>query len=170
MIISAIVAMSRNRVIGHDNKIPWYLPADLKFFKKTTLNHHVIMGRQTFLSIGRPLPNRTNIVVTRNPFFLADGVLIAHSLQEALRIAQQDGEKEVFIIGGGQLYTQSMPYLDKIYLTKVESDSPGDTFFPEILPEIWKRTSKVDYPADERHEFSYSMQIFERILPLEEEE
>ena len=110
---SAILAMSKNRVIGSNNRIPWYLPNDLKLFKKTTLNHHIIMGRKTFLSIGKPLPKRTNIVLTRNPFFMASGVIVAYSLEESISIAEKNGEEEVFIIGGGEIYQMSLPYLDR---------------------------------------------------------
>jgi dihydrofolate reductase len=123
MTISAILAMSKNRVIGKDNQIPWHLSADLKYFKRTTLNHHIIMGRKTFLSIGNPLPKRTNVVLTRNPFFIASNVLVATSIEEGLQLARDNGEEETFIIGGGEIYRQSMPYLDKIYLTLIEAVS-----------------------------------------------
>lgn len=162
MIVSAIVAMARNRVIGQHNQIPWYLPADLKFFKKTTLHHHVIMGRNTFLSIGRPLPLRTNIVVTRDPFFIASGCLIAHSVEEALRMAIDNGEEEAFIIGGGQIYEQSQAYWDRIYCTLVEADIDGDVFFPETNPETWTLISSEPHPADDRNAFAYTFQVLER--------
>ncbi len=162
MIVSAIVAMSRNGVIGKDNQIPWYLPADLSYFKRTTLHHHVIMGRHTFASISRPLPLRTNIVVTRDPFFLAAGVLVAHSVEEALSIALDSGETEAFIIGGGQIYRQSFPYWDKVYLTRVETTVEGDTFFPELDPLAWKKISSEPRAADERNEFPYQFDVYER--------
>ncbi|MBK6947343.1 MAG: dihydrofolate reductase [Haliscomenobacter sp.] len=163
MIVSAIVAMSQNGVIGKDNQIPWYLPADLKYFKRTTLHHHVIMGRHTFASIGRPLPLRTNIVVTRAPFFIAAGILVAHSVEEALSIALDSGETEAFIIGGGQIYRQSLPYWDKVYLTRVETTVEGDTFFPELDSLAWKKISSEPHLADERNEFPYQFEVHERL-------
>ncbi len=169
MIVSAIVAISQNGVIGKDNQIPWYLPADLKYFKRTTLHHHVIMGRQTFASIGRPLPLRTNIIVTRDPFFIAAETLVAHSVEEALSIALDAGETEVFIIGGGQIYRQSLPYWDKVYLTRVETIIEGDIFFPELSPLAWRKISSEQHPADDRNEFPYRFEIYERIPSLEEE-
>ncbi|NUO03715.1 MAG: dihydrofolate reductase, partial [Saprospiraceae bacterium] len=125
MIISAIVAVAKNNVIGKNGEIPWYLPADLRFFKQTTLNHHVIMGRRSFDSIGRPLPKRTNVVITRDPFFVGTGCIVAHSVEEALHIARNNGETEAFIIGGGEIYAQSMPYWDRLYLTRVDAAIEG---------------------------------------------
>jgi dihydrofolate reductase len=163
MIISAIVAMAQNRTIGRNNEIPWYLPADLKYFKKTTLHHHIIMGRNTFDSIGRPLPLRTNIIITRDPFFIVSGCIVVHSLAEALRFAREHDETEAFIIGGGQIYRQAMPYLDRIYLTRVEAEIEGDIFFPEMNPAEWQLTSEEPHPADDRNAFPYTFQCFERI-------
>ena len=132
MTISAIVATAHNRVIGINNAIPWYLPADLKYFKRITLNHHIIMGRNCFESIGNPLPKRTNIIVTRNPFYVASGCIVVHSVEEGLQVAIENGEEEVFIIGGGQVYEQSKALWSRLYLTKVDLDIKGDVFFPEI--------------------------------------
>lgn len=168
MLVSAIVAMARNRVIGRNNEIPWYLPADLKYFKKRTLHHHIIMGRNTFHSIGRPLPQRTNIVVTRDPFFLAAGCIIAHSVEEALEIALDNGETEAFIIGGGKIYEQSQRYWDRIYLTEVDSEIPGDVLFPELLPGKWRLMSSENHPADDRNELPYAFKVFEHISSEEE--
>jgi dihydrofolate reductase len=162
MIVSAIVAISKNRVIGSDNEIPWHLPADMAFFKRTTMGHFVIMGRLTFLSLGRPLPKRTNVVVTRNPFFTATGCLVAHSLEEALSLAEEAGETEVFIIGGGQIYRESMEYLDRIYLTEVDVAVEGDVFFPELEENEWEVTHSKSHPADEKNEFSYTFKTLER--------
>lgn len=163
MIISAIVAMTHNRVIGANNNIPWYLPADLKYFKKTTMGHHIIMGRKTFLSIGRPLPKRTNIVLTRDPFFVATGVNVMSSIDEALEFARDAEVQEVFIIGGGELYKQSMPKLDRIYLTKVHANVEGDVFFPEMSELEWKLISDEPHKADEKNNFDYNFQIYDRI-------
>ena len=162
MIVSAIVAIARNRVIGKDNQIPWYLPADLKYFKRTTLHHHVIMGRKTFESIGRPLPKRTNIVITRNPFWTTSNVLIANSVQEALAIAAENGEEECFIIGGGQIYELSMDFLDRIYLTEVDLETDGEIGFPPLDPDSWKLTSSQAHPPDEKNEWGYTFKIFEK--------
>jgi dihydrofolate reductase len=163
MIISAIVATGTNRVIGNHNEIPWYLPADLVYFKKTTINHPIIMGRNTFHSIGRPLPKRTNIVITRDLFFSADGILVAHDMAEALALAQETGAAETFIIGGGQIYQQSVDYWDKIYLTEVEITPEGDTHFPDINQGEWREISRESHEPDEKNEFAYSFVVLERI-------
>lgn len=162
MIVSAIVAISRNRVIGSDNQIPWYLPADMAFFKRTTMGHFVIMGRLTFLSMGRPLPKRSNVVVTRDLFFTATGCLIAHSLEEALSLAQEAGETEAFIIGGGQIYRESMEYLDRIYLTEVDVAVEGDVFFPELKENEWEVIRSESHPADEKNDFPFTFKTLER--------
>lgn len=162
MIVSAIVATAKNGVIGKDNNIPWYLSADLKYFKRTTLNHHIIMGRKSFQSIGRPLPKRTNVIITRNPFFVASNCLVVSSIEEALNLAQDNGETEAFIIGGGQIYAQSMPYWDKLYLTEVDVEPEGDVFFPEIDPVEWQLVSAEPHEADEKNDHDYVFKVFER--------
>jgi len=164
MIISAIVATAKKNVIGKNNQIPWYLPADLKYFKKTTLHHHLIMGRKCFESIGRPLPNRTNIIVTKNPFFVASNCLIAHSVEEALSLAKGKGEEEVFIIGGGEIYAQSKKYWTKIYRTEVELEVEGDVFFPKINGNDWVETFCEAHRANEKNEFDYIFKVFEKKL------
>ena len=162
MIISAIVATAKSRVIGKDNGIPWYLPADLKYFKKTTLHHHIIMGRNSYESIGRPLPKRTNIIVTRNAFFIASGCLIVHSIEEALQLAMTNGEEEAFIIGGAQIYAQSLPYWDRLYLTDVDIDVKGDTYFPAIDFELWEEVASEFHAPDDKNEHAYTFRILER--------
>jgi dihydrofolate reductase len=162
MTISTIVATAKNNVIGKDNDIPWYLPADLKYFKKTTLNHHIIMGRNCFESIGRPLPKRTNIVITRNPFFVATGCIVAHSIAEALEIAENNGETEAFIIGGGMIYEQSAALWDKIYLTEVDLEVEGDVFFPKIDFSDWKEIFCEAHQKDEKNTADYCFKIFEK--------
>ncbi len=162
MLVSAIAAAARNGVIGKDNQIPWYLPADLAWFKKTTLNHCVIMGRKCFRSIGRPLPKRTNIVITRDPFFVAEGVKIAHSISEALEIAHDLGETEAFIVGGGEIYKQSIEFWDKIYLTEVEIEVEGDVFFPKINPDEWREIFMETHQPDEKNEVAFTFKILEK--------
>ncbi|MEO1434782.1 MAG: dihydrofolate reductase, partial [Bacteroidota bacterium] len=130
MKISIIVAQTENRVIGKDNDIPWYLPADLKYFKKVTTGHHIIMGRKCYESIGRPLPNRANVILTRRMDFHAEGCIVTHSLEEALDIARRNEETEAFIIGGGEIYNLAMPLVDQIYLTQVHTELEGDIYFP----------------------------------------
>ncbi len=162
MTVSTIVAVAKNNVIGRDNQIPWYLSADLKYFKKTTLGHHIIMGRNCFESIGRPLPKRTNIVVTRDPFFIASGCVIAHSIKEALEIAEQNGEEEAFIIGGGQIYEQSQSLWDKIYLTEVNLNVEGDVFFPTIEEEDWEEIFREEHTADEQNTMDYVFRVLKK--------
>lgn len=163
MIVSAIVAVAKNNVIGKDNQIPWYLPADLSWFKRTTLGHHILMGRNCFRSIGRPLPKRTNIVITRDPFFTADGVLVAHSIEEALGMAYDAGETEAFIIGGGEIYRDSADLWDKLYLTEVELETEGDVFFPAMEPSEWQEIWRESHTVDEKNEYPYVFSILERV-------
>jgi len=151
MIVSAIVAMSQNRVIGKDNKIPWHLPADLKYFKKTTLNHHIILGRKCYESIGRPLPHRTNIVVTRSKTFEAKGCVIVHSIEEGLAYARLHNETEVFIAGGGEIYKQSMHLWDKLYLTEVEIEIEGNVYFPKIADIEWLINEEKCFMMDDKN-------------------
>ena len=162
MTISAIVAVAHNNVIGKDNQIPWYLPADLSYFKKTTLEHHIVMGRNCFHSIGRPLPKRVNIVVTRDPFFTADGVLVAHSVEEALGMAFDGEEQEVFIIGGGEIYRETADLWDRIYLTEVDVAVEGDVFFPETDPAAWEEVWREAHQPDEKNEWPYTFRILDR--------
>ncbi len=169
MIVSAIVATAKNNVIGKDNQIPWYLPADLAYFKRTTLDHHVLMGRNSFRSIGRPLPKRTNIVITRDPFFRADGVQVAHSIEEALGMAFDNGETEAFIIGGGQIYRESMDLWDRVYLTEVDMAVDGDVVFPALDPAEWRETWRESHAPDAKNEWAYTYRILERIEELDSE-
>jgi dihydrofolate reductase len=163
MIISAIVATSRNLVIGRNNQIPWYLSADLKYFKKTTLNHHVIMGRKSFASIGRPLPKRTNVVITRDLFFTATGCLIAHSIEEALELAYANGEEEAFIIGGAQIYEATQDLWDRLYLTEIDIViDDGDAFFPQIDYSQWELVSEEPHEPDEKNELAYNFKVWDR--------
>jgi dihydrofolate reductase len=163
MIVSAIVAAAQNNVIGDGNDIPWRIPTDLKYFKQTTLDHHVIMGRKTFASMGRPLPKRTNVVLTRDLMFTATGILVAHSIEEALTMAYDNDETEVFIIGGGEIYKQSMHYLDKVYLTRVMAEPEGEVVFPDLPAEEWKLISSEAHQANERDEHDFVFEVYTRI-------
>lgn len=162
MKISCIVATAKNNVIGKDNQIPWHLPADLKYFKKVTTGHHIIMGRNCFESIGRALPKRTNVIITRDMFYAVSNCLIAHSVGEALSIAEANGETEAFIIGGGQIYDQTIELWDKLYLTEVDLKVEGDVFFPTIDMSHWKLSKKQDCLKDEKNTHNYSFRQYER--------
>ncbi len=162
MIISCIVAVAQDLVIGRDNDIPWYLPADLKYFKKITLNHHIIMGRKCYQSIGRPLPKRTNVVITRDPFFISTGCIVRHSIEEALEAAYDNGAEEAFIIGGGMIYEQTQELWDKLYLTEVDIKVEGDIYFPRIKEEDWNLVSSDPHQADEKNEYNYTFKLYER--------
>ena len=164
MRISAIAAMSKNRVIGRDNQIPWHLPSDLKFFQRTTTGHHVIMGRKNYLSMGKPLANRTNIVITRNPFFISSGCTVVHSLEEALSVAHQAKEEEAFIIGGGEIYQLAMHLLDRIYLTTIDTVVEGDVFFPEFDLRDWKLVKEDAFLPDHKNAYAFVIQVFDRII------
>lgn len=169
MLVSAIVATARNRVIGNeDNQIPWYLSSDLKYFKRTTLGHHVIMGRKTFESMGRPLPKRTNIVISRDPYYAVSGCLVARSLTEALSLAYDNDETEAFIIGGGTIYALSIPLLDKLYLTEVDASPEGTVYFPELDYTQWELISSEAHPADEKNDHPFTFKVYERIGSEEE--
>ena len=163
MRISAIVAVAQNHAIGKDNRIPWHLPADLAYFKRTTLGHHVLMGRNSFRSIGRPLPQRTNVVITRDRNFSAEGVWVAHSLEEALGMAYDNGETEVFIIGGGEIYRESADLWDRVYLTEVALTPEADVFFPALDPAEWREAWREPHEPDEKNAVAYTFRILERI-------
>jgi len=162
MIISAIVAIDQKSAIGKDNQIPWYLPADLKYFKNTTIGSPVIMGRKSFQSIGRPLPKRMNIVISRNPFFIASGIFVVADIEEALRLAAEENSEEVFIIGGGTIYQATQELWDRLYITEVELDSGGDVFFPAIDPNEWEEISRESHLADEKNEYNYTFIVYNR--------
>ena len=160
MIISLVVAMARNRVIGRDNQLPWKLPADLAYFKQVTLGHPVIMGRRTHESIGRPLPGRQNIVVTRNAGYSAPGCTVVTSLEGAWDAAT--GADEACVIGGTMLFEETLPVADRIHLTEVEADVAGDTYFPPFDRSQWIEREIARYPADERHEYPFRIVVLDR--------
>jgi len=158
--LSIIAAISENNAIGKDNQLLWHLPADLKHFKALTTGHTIIMGRKTFDSIGKPLPNRRSIVVSRNTALKIEGVELAYTLEDALRLA--GNEEEVFIIGGAEIYRQSLPFADKIYLTKIHQHHDADAFFPEIDPGIWEETASATFQPDEKNTIPYTFSTLER--------
>lgn len=162
MKISSIVAVANNRVIGIENDLPWRLSDDMKFFKKTTSGHHIIMGRKNYQSIGFPLPKRTNIILSRNPFFIVSNCLVTGSIDEALSIAYENGEKEVFIIGGAKVYEDTADLWDKLYYTEVHADIAGDVFFPEINWDNWTLISEEAHKADDRNEYDFTIKVFEK--------
>lgn len=162
MRLSLIVAMADNRVIGRDNELPWRLPADLARFKKLTMGHHLLMGRKTFETVGRALPGRTTVVISRGQPRLPDGVLLAHSLEEAIDLARAAGDDEAFVAGGGEIYRLALPLADRIYLTRVQGGFGGDTDFPHYEASEWRLLWREDREADERNEFRYSFLVLER--------
>jgi dihydrofolate reductase len=161
MRISIIVAMAKGNVIGRDGNLPWHLSNDLKRFKSLTMGHHIVMGRKTYESIGRPLPGRVSVVVTRQASYSVEGVIIVHSLDEALQRA--NGDDEVFVIGGAQIYAQALPLAGRIYLTRVDGEVSGDTRFPQINLVDWRVVSESNSAADERNEFPHSFQVLDRM-------
>lgn len=162
MSLSIIVAVSNNNCIGGNNGLLWKIPADLKFFKETTTGHTIVMGKKTYQSIGRPLPNRRNIVITRDTSFSQEGVEVAHSIEEALDLSKAIND-EVFIIGGGEIYRQFLPYVDKLYVNHIHGDFEGDTFFPTLDQTTWKQTKANDMPAGESTEYPITFATYERI-------
>lgn len=160
MHISAVVAMSENRVIGKDNRLPWHLPADLQHFKKITLGKPILMGRKTFESIGCPLPLRRNIVVTRDENFQAPGCVVVHSVEEGIQEAAYS--KEICVIGGAILFAEMLPTIQKIYLTMVHHLFVGDAYFPELDMNEWREVERERHDADEKNVFAYSFIVLER--------
>ena len=168
MITSLIVAIAENNVIGKDNDLIWHLPNDMKFFKEKTLTHHIVTGRKNYISIPekfRPLANRTNIVLTRQSDFNEEGCVVLHSLENAIKYAQENNESELFIIGGGQIYKEALEkkLIDRMYITHVNHSFDGDTFFPEINSDEWVRTSETSNTTDDRHDYPYSFVVYEKM-------
>jgi dihydrofolate reductase len=158
--VSLIVAMARNRVIGINNTLPWHLPADLKHFRTLTMGHHIVMGRKTWESIGKPLPGRTSVVVTRNPDYAAPGVIVVNSLQAAIAACGDDAE--IFIIGGAELYRQAIALADRIYLTEIAADIRGDAYFPEFNPGEWNEASRESHSQTEPQPLEYHFVAYHR--------
>jgi dihydrofolate reductase len=160
-VISMIVAMADNRAIGKDNQLLWHLPDDFKHFKSVTMAKPILMGRKTYQSIGKPLPGRQNIVITKDLTFTADGVLVVNSIDAALDAAKEDAE--VMVIGGASFYQQMLPLADRLYVTRVHHHFDADTFFPEIDADQWRLVEQTEHAADERHAFSFSFIEYQKI-------
>lgn len=160
--LTLVAAIARNGVIGRDNKLPWHLPADLRFFKNVTLDKPVFMGRRTWLSIGRPLPRRQMIVLTHDRHYQLEGCIVVHSLEDALIAA--GNAPEMMVIGGAVLFQQTLPLAQRMYLTQVEADVPGNTYFPEWNQAQWRLAWEEVHPADEKHAWPFRFQRWERIL------
>ena len=161
--ITVIAAIAKNNALGKDNDLIWHLPADLKRFKKVTTGHYILMGRNTFESIGKPLPNRTTIIITRNKNYFKDGCLIASSLEAAIELAKE--EEEIFIIGGAQIYKETIAknLADKLDITLVHNEFDADVFFPEIASNVWKEVVREDFIADEKNKYDYSFVSYKKI-------
>jgi dihydrofolate reductase len=163
MILSLVAAIGKNNELGKNGALLWHMPADMKHFKEITSGHTVVMGRKTYESIGKPLPNRRNIVVTRDTNYTAEGVEIVHSVKTA--IEKVKNENEVFIIGGTEIYKQFMPQANRLYITHVDaSDAKANAFFPEIIPMVWNETSHEEHPADEKNPHAYVFSIYEKFI------
>ncbi|UQB67303.1 dihydrofolate reductase [Epilithonimonas zeae] len=160
--ITIIAAIGNKNALGKDNQLLWKLPKDLKHFKTLTENHPVVMGRKTYESIGKALPNRTNIVVSRKENWFQEGILIVSTLKEALKFAKKINE-DFFVIGGGEIYKQTMEVADKLEITQVNGDFEADTFFPKIDPKIWQKTDEECHSKDDKNDYDFCFQTFEKI-------
>lgn len=164
MIISLIAAIGKNRELGFGNKLPWSLPDDLKRFKEITRGHPVIMGRKTFESIGKPLADRRNIVITHDKNYLPHGVDVVHSLEEAIKLSRATLDTdEVFVVGGGETYNLALPYANKMYLTHVETGVLSDAFFPEFDLNEWKISNEEFHPKDDKHLYDFTYKVYEKL-------
>ena len=159
--ITIIAAIGKNNELGKDNQLLWHLPEDLKYFKKMTLEHPIIMGRKTYESIGKPLPNRTNIVVSRKEDWFEEGILIVPSIKDAIKHAKKINE-QIFIIGGGNIYEQTIDLADCLKITQVDFQTKADAFFPKIDENIWQKTDEIHHPKDEKNAYDFSFQTWER--------
>lgn len=162
MIVSLVVAAAENNAIGKDNQLLWHLPNDLRFFKNITWGMVVVMGRKTFEAVNKPLPGRINIVITRQPDWTAEGTITAIDLEDVLKKAAETNCKEIFVIGGGEIYKQSMAIANKIYITRVHATLDADTYFPVIDEDKWTLTSNEDFETDAKHAYAYSFQVWEK--------
>ena len=162
MIVSILAAVDEEGGIGRDNRIPWKAPADLRWFKQATMGHHLIMGRKTWESIGKALLGRTSIVLTRNPDYQAQEALVAHSLEQALKIAAEAGDSETFIIGGAEIFEQGLPLSNRMYLTRVHTTSTCDVYFPDFPIDEWDKVEETSLPADGTNPIALTFMVFHR--------
>ncbi len=165
MKISLIVAIGKNNELGKGNTLLWHMPADMKFFRETTRGHAVVMGRKTFESLKGPLPNRKNIVITRDKNYKKEGTEVVHSLDEAIQIPRVPlgKDQEIFIIGGAEIYKQAIGIADRLYITHINAeDKDADTFFPEIIPVVWNEISREEHKKDSENPFDYTFSVYER--------
>ena len=158
--ISLIWAMDKNQLIGKDNQMPWHLPSELAYFRRVTTGHPIVMGRKTYESIGKPLPKRTNIVITRNPEYAPEGCVVVHAIEEVL---ERYGGETVFIIGGAQIYRAFLPYAEKLYVTRIEHEFTGDEYFPSIDWSKWRLISEEQGVKDEKKPYLATFQVYERV-------
>jgi Dihydrofolate reductase len=162
MIITLVVAAAKNNAIGKDNKLLWHLPNDMKYFKNVTWGMPVVMGRKTFEALGEPLKGRKNIVLTSQKDLKKEGIITIRKFEDAILLAKEMDVKELMVIGGGEVYRQVIDKAHRIHMTRVNAELEGDTYFPEIDPKTWLMVSEKSYPADDRHQYSYSFQVWER--------
>ncbi len=166
MIISQIVAISQNRVIGKDNRLPWHMPDDLAYFFRMTRERYIIIGRKNYEANGKALPNRINIVVTRKKDYIAPGCIVLYNINDAINYAQERGEEEVFISGGSEIYKATLEITDRIYLTLIDTEVEGDVFYPELDMRKWQVVSAEKHKADLRNKYDYTYFVFERIKDI----
>src|SRR5690625_1736438 len=162
--ISFIVSMDKNNVIGSNNELPWHLPKDLQFFKETTIGHTIVMGRKTFESIGRVLPERNHIILTKNEkLSFPNEVEVFHNIEDVIKLSKELGDEELFVIVGGHIFTQFLPYADRLYITLIDEEFNGDAFFPSIAPQDWKLISKVKGDKDHKNPYDYYFIQYDRV-------
>ena len=166
MIISQIVAISQNRVIGKDNRLPWHMPDDLAYFFRMTRERHIIIGRKNYEANGKALPNRINIVVTRKKDYIAPGCIVLYNINDAINYARERGEEEVFISGGSEIYKATLEITDRIYLTLIDTEVEGDVFYPELDMRKWQVVSEDKHKADIRNKYDYTYFVFERVKDI----
>jgi dihydrofolate reductase len=162
--LSLLVAADEKNVIGKNNTLPWHLPSDLKYFKNQTWGMPILMGRKTFESIGKPLPGRKNIVITRNNKWRHEGITVVHSIDEAVETAKDSGAREIFVIGGGEIFKDAFSRANRIYLTRVHHQFDGDTFFPDVDAAQWKQVRSYFHTADEQNRYAHTFTVWERKL------
>lgn len=165
MEIAMIAAVAENGVIGKDNDLVWSLPDDMKYFMNTTKNHFILLGRKNYESLPpkfRPLPNRTNVVITRQPAFQLDNAFVVHSLDDAIALCKKENQERIFVIGGGQIYKQALPKTDTLYITEIHQAFEGDTYFPEYDKNEWNEVSREHHGKDDRHKYSFDFVIYKR--------